>query len=362
MGMNTVITPALRLRRSVLPGTLLGVAALAILSVVALTRKTSEGLVASSQKVPQLMSRGPKAEMESASIKKIIFLRQEYQGQKKVNRTWIYAADLASGKETKLVEGFAPDLSPIGDQVAFTGDKIGDRTLADPGSQEAADSFCIKVLDLRTNEVRDFSSLNGLHSSHPLWSRSGNQIAFTLYPAGAKRPEIGVLDPLTGDWQCLTRNVDFIKESSPTVFLDSWVADDQSILFHTMETVYEVGLDGTLLQEIPTRSLGISTSNTKLLLSSDKTLLVFNRTDDIGEGPAEMIYRFDLRTHELVRIGPDTVSGSAPAWLPSKKEILFTCLNIPEKAAYPDICKMAIDGTGLKTLVRNGDFASYSVR
>ena len=170
-----------------------------------------------------------------------------------------------------------------------------------------------------------------------------------------------MLNVLTGEWQNLTRTIDLDAASGP-FSLDGWVSGNQSVLLHTMENIYELGLDGRVLQRISTIALGISTSGTRALLSSDRSHLIFNRTDNSSQGPIEAIYDFDLSTNKLIRITPEGIDGSAPVWLPSEKEILFTCFPAAKDATRMGLCMIGINGMGLTTLLRDADYASYSTR
>jgi hypothetical protein len=90
--------------------------------------------------------------------------------------------------------------------------------------------------------------------------------------------------------------------------------------------------------------------------------LLFNRLDDSPEGPVGVIYLFDVDTKKLARITPESIGGSGPRWLPSEKGILFICGNLNKMNNFSGICTIGLDGTGLKTLLKNGSNASYSTQ
>jgi len=281
----------------------------------------------------------------SSRIAKLCFVRGDR----------IYLLNLSTGKETKLIEGKRPDLSPAGDAVAYMS----------PELQGSNDSSQIKLLDLRTKQTWNFSTLANLRAFGPRWSNDGTRIAFELINADATRLDIGLINPSTGDWQNITKSVN-LGNPAEAVTLDSWVSGDQSILFHGLENLYEVGLDGTLLQKIPIASFcspdSIS-SGTRFFLSSDRKYLLFDRIISTSEDPEnEIISIFDLNVKKLSRVTPNTIEARRPVWLPSQKEMLFTCLKRFARPYQPSICKIAIDGTGLTTLVGDGDFASYATR
>jgi Tol biopolymer transport system component len=344
--------------RRVLGLVLLVSLAVAIVTVVGFSkwRQTSQSLDSDQQ---QRQSLDPPMALTTLSrtIKKICFERYDLKEAKKVHGGWIYLKDLVSNKEIKLIEGSQADLSPSGEEIAFNGGAPYDfpTKLADLTASQGAR---VQIVNVRTHEVLAPEGIAGLRTSHPMWSADGTKLAFIL--TSENRADVGVLDISSGKWRAISRNLDYGSASEP-IYLDSWVAGDRSVLFHTTETVYRVALDGTLLQKIPALSFGISDSESRFLMSSDGRHLIFNRSEVtlLGE-EGYVIYRYDFVDNKLSRITPLSVSGDAPRWLPSEKEILFTCVT-PERDTS-DICKIGIDGTGLTTLLRYGAFASYSTR
>jgi Tol biopolymer transport system component len=108
--------------------------------------------------------------------------------------------------------------------------------------------------------------------------------------------------------------------------------------------------------------LGITTSDTRILLSSDATHIVFSRTDNTSDGPNDAIYRFDIAGKQLTRVTPQSSSGSSPRWLVLDRAILFSCATTKTSRNGPDICEISLDGTGLRTLITDADYPSFSAK
>jgi Tol biopolymer transport system component len=337
------------------------IAVAVVLVYVALTNGRPVDRSSQGDPKPAQSAQTPVQSLTSPAISKICFLRHVWTNSK--DRYWIFLKDLNSGKEVKLIEGTSPSLSPTGETVVFMVGKSDEDPLADSVPVGGRiDHWRMKVRDLRRNEDLEFSTLANIRAFKPLWSSDGARIAFEFIDANTNKGGIGVLNLSTGTWQNIAKNMDLSSPSGSPIYLDSWISDGQSVLFHTSENIYEAGLDGRLLQKISTAPFEIATGDTRFLLSLDKKQLVFNRTDDSSEGPTETIYRFDRTSNKLSRVTPKTIYGRAPAWLPSEKEILFTCTTPATDRSSSDLCKIGIDGTGLTTLVRNAAFGSYSTR
>jgi Tol biopolymer transport system component len=316
----------------------------------AISRSKRRPIIESQGNLPPI-SPGLSARKSSSNNPKLCFVRGD----------WIYLVDLVTGKETKLVEGKWPALSPTGDEVAFMSGKYYDGPLSNsiPPQQGRVDPWRIQVLDLRTKKSRDFSTLVHVRAFLPRWSNDGSRIAFKVINADETRLDIGVLDPSTGGWQKITSALDFGNPAA-AIDLDGWVPGDQSILFHTHEDLYEVRIDGTLIQKIPVTDFcleGEISSGTRFSFSGDRKYLLFDRIIDPQDMPISL---FNLETKKLLRITPQSVPGTTPAWLPSGSEVLFTCFKRFAQPARPGICKISLDGTNLTTLVPDGDYPSFS--
>jgi len=97
--------------------------------------------------------------------------------------------------------------------------------------------------------------------------------------------------------------------------------------------------------------------------SSDRRSLLFDSIIDTPKEPAtNVIFLFDIPTKTVRRVTPEGINGRAAVWLPLDKGILFSRVEWRREKWQSDICKMALDGTGLTTVVRDADFVSYTNR
>ncbi|RMF19353.1 MAG: hypothetical protein D6761_00590, partial [Candidatus Dadabacteria bacterium] len=127
--------------------------------------------------------------------------------------TDLYTLDLRTGKRTRQTTHPAADLSPApspdGTQVAFISDRLGNPYLF--------------LLDTTTKETRPLL-VDGAYIGEPAWSPDGKWITF-VHRDRAGRTRIAVIDPGTGKFRFVTRELDDTVESP------SWGADSRSILF-----------------------------------------------------------------------------------------------------------------------------------
>jgi Tol biopolymer transport system component len=271
-----------------------------------------------------------------AGIKTVCFSRGES----------IYLSNLKTGTTKLILKGHDPNLSPSGIFIAFTahikGPNDPDRT--------------IKVLNLETNQIKDFKSLNGHISYGALWSPDETQLALNILVD--EKWHVGILNVSSGGLQILTQGL-------PNNFganLSSWLLDGKSILCSDLRFIYELGLNGAVMRKIPVEKLvnpSRVTSSTKFSLSKDKRYMLFDTTD----GPdSSSIYVYDFAKQALLRVTSEKIGGAEPQWLPSEKEILFTKYRRINKRSFTfDVFKISIDGRNLVQLMRDASSISYSV-
>jgi Tol biopolymer transport system component len=335
--------------------TLLSVVAagILVLPVVMLTRRKQ---VADSSIVPETLSAKLRLREEVSRarsiMEKICFLRGG----------WVYLRDVPSGKDSKLVEGVSPNLAPTGESVVFISVKenedIMNRMFPPPGR--------LRILNLQTNEVRDFSALRETRVGDSIWSNDGTRIAAWARGPETTGPYIAILNTKTGelekkiiqDWNEITHD--------EGMYLDSWTPNDQSLLFHTLGGLYEVSIADGLVQKLPVDDifrLGEISSATQFSFSSDRRRLLFDRMISTPEEPpTSIISILDLTTKTVRRVTPKTVNGMSPVWLPSNRDILFTRTELVNDQWRPSICKIAVDGSGLSVVISDADYPSYSSR
>jgi len=262
---------------------------------------------------------------------------------------FIYLKELVSGKEVRLLKGQSPQISPDGKKVLFMSGE----------SNDAINPWRIRLLDLASKQVREFTTLVGRDASSPRWSIDGSKIAFETVDSNRGSGAIGLLDPLTGEWKIIFTRVD-LGPSEGTFTLDSWGPGDQSILVHTLEHLYEVSVTGKLAWQMPIADLGID-SETRFSLSSDKKYLLFDSTIDTKERPVNSAVKMlDVSTRQVITVTPDTVEARTPTWLPTEKAIMFKCMKRFDHPHQSNICTIGSDGKDLSVLVKDAQQVSYS--
>jgi Tol biopolymer transport system component len=287
---------------------------------------------------------------DEPKVHKICFLRGE----------WVYLANLLTGQETQIVEGLDPALSPTGEAIIFISVKesegIMNRIFPPPGR--------LKLLDLRTKEIREFKTLSDKRIGDPIWSNGGSKIAVTMSSTTREGSSIALLDPYTGALE--KEIISTEMASNEPIYLDSWTPGDRSVLFHTLAALYELQVDNGHVEKVPVDDIfksGAISSATHFGFSSDRRSLLFDRIIDTPKEPAtNVIFLFDIPTKTVRRVTPEGINGRAAVWLPLDKGILFSRVQWRQEKWQSDICKMALDGTGLTTVVRDADFVSYTNR
>lgn len=268
--------------------------------------------------------------------------------------------NLASGEEVRLVEGLSPHLSPTGESLVFVSVQENEGIM----NRLSPPTGRLRLLDLRTKEIRDFKATHDRRVGDAIWSNGSLSIAFTMNSNERKGSSIGIIDSHNGNLE-----KEIFGNGIPlddAIYLDSWTPDDRSLLFHTLSALYEVHIDDGRVEKVPVDEIfksGSISSATQFYFSSDRRYLLFDRIIDTPDEPVtNVISLFEIATKTLRRVTPEGISGRAGVWLPSNKEILFSRVEWRRDKWQSDICKIALDGTGLTTVARDADFVSYTTR
>lgn len=268
------------------------------------------------------------------SLRQLCFVRDDY----------IYLFDPSTGREARIIKGAMPDLSPKGNMIAFTDENSS-------GNLERR----VKIADLSSEQVVEFEPLANLDAFGPRWSNDQRKLAFNVIKN--KRVYVNVLDIESG---ALTDITNTLGPEAGSVYLDSWSADNESILCHSLDYLYAIDLAGKLIWQIPLSNIlshdRLSTA-TRFSTSPDGKLILFNTTvpDDSG------IYIHDRAASTTSRITPETIIATEPRWLLSGKEIMFTRVRDNERPGSADeICMLSLDSREITTFILNASEVSYS--
>lgn len=275
-----------------------------------------------------------------------------------VRDRWIYLMDLSTKKETKLTIGFFPKLSPQGESLVF----LSPTESEDP-DQLIPSTLRLRHLKLEPKTEEAFSSMANAMTGNPVWSPDGLKIAVGASDNETNGPFIAVLDVQSGKVEKkITTGWDALRKDE-SLYLDMWTPKGNKILFHTLSALYQVDVNNGSVQKMPVGELlgrGNLTSSTQFSLSADQRYLLFDGFIDTPEEPdSQIVSVFDFTTKTVRRVTPKDVHGRAPVWF--NNQILFSRVEYKERWVS-SICLINSDGTGLKTVVENADYASYAAK
>ena len=260
----------------------------------------------------------------------------------------IYLRDLKAGTTKLIRKGYDPHLSPSGKFLAFT-TYVKGKNPNDPDRT-------VQVLNLETKQVQAFKSLQGFNAYGAIWSPDETKIA--LHVLGKEQWQVGILNPVSGELQILTKGLPGINEA----YLSSWLPDSNSIVCTDLSFVYEIELSGKIAQKIsvqnwPAKVGGIS-SGTLFSFSSDRRFLLYE-----SEYPdvAGSIQIYNVTQKKFTRVTPPKFNSMSPQWLPGEKEIVFTRFNqINKRNPTYDLYKIALGQSTPVLLMRNVKDASFA--
>lgn len=261
----------------------------------------------------------------------------------------VYLYDARTKDSKRIGAGYAPDISPTGDSVAFTVNK-----------DESAGKTTIKLFRFESNSAAEFQSLAKLNVRNPHWSHDGTKLAFQIIDRTGR---VGILDVSTGVWHDVTQGLVFSDHDGvpSALFFSSWSPDDQSIICQDLYSIFEIALNGDVLNRIPIDSVipvNEISSATRFQFSKDKKLLLFNGMWDPDK---TAIYLFNFSDHKLKRLTPKSMDGSEPLWLPSQSEILFS-RGDDEQGDGSDLCVMSLGSDKVTVILKDASSGSYSTR
>ncbi|MCD8162581.1 MAG: hypothetical protein LUE09_03850 [Synergistaceae bacterium] len=273
---------------------------------------------------------------------------------------YIYTADSATGRTTRLCKGYDPEISPDGGTVAYTQyDKTGGRFI----------SLC----DIASRKSRVIKELPGKNSYGPRWSSNGRRLLYNIFIDQSRW--------LSALYDLYTRNNmtiggDTVKTD---LFGPFWSSDSAFVYAFDFENIYKFSdTDGRFIKNIPMNRLLPSdniliSSATGISVSPDGTMWLF-AAEVGGEkcalcaaagSPAEakgavFIYRLSTKKTERLAVGGLCVIDAA--WL-GADEIIFSAHVPSEKsrgksANIYDIYRMKLNGEKPRKIIAEGQTVS----
>jgi Tol biopolymer transport system component len=244
-----------------------------------------------------------------------------------VRDTDIWMTDLNGMPPVLLVEeGFDPDISPDGTQVAYTDYREGRK---------------IAVYTIETGELQVIDTIPGDNNYGPRWSPDGSRLLFNFWKEVGEQRSYWVIATVRPDGSDFTLLTEEYQESLYSPF---WAHDGCSIYAQDLHTLYQFDLSGKIVRSHDmdeVMEIGIS-SATSFSLSSDGRQLLYDRLVDDPEDlwgipwmhePATAVFIYDMEKRTTERISPPGTSFIHPVWVPGEEEVLvygFTEKDLPK--------------------------------
>ncbi|MEY2527431.1 MAG: TolB protein [Verrucomicrobiota bacterium] len=262
----------------------------------------------------------------------------------------VWIANLDGAGEKKITDGIFPAISPDGTRVAFT------------SVERSGTSYIrrIAVVDLATTKTNVFKDIPSDNAYYPSWSPDGTHILFTL--RNKEVWDLGLIKPDGAEFRILKKGA----QDHVTLYSPCWGRDGKSIFCQDMTNVYQVGLDGAVLNKwnvektIPNGNMSgdaridVSPDGKFLLLSIDMGE-EHNRKD--WDGPLPALWTFELATQRAVRVTAKTLFGWDGCWMDDENILFLSQASGETKAS---IYRMSINGQNLKRLITNARMPSVS--
>ncbi len=263
----------------------------------------------------------------------------------------IYVANLDGTAEKEVADGIFPAISPDGTRVAFN-------TVEKSGTTYARH---IAVVEIEAGKTTVFKDVPSDNFYYPTWSPNGKRILFTLRVN--ELWDLVLINPDGTEFRVLKKG----ERDKVTLYSPCWGRDNQSIFCEDMTNVYQLGLDGSVLEQWKIAKIipnGDMSGDDRIDVSPDgKHLLLsiqmaeeHNRKD--WDGPQPALWSFDLITQKSVRLTSKKLFAWDGCWI-DDTNILFLSQAAGEKGA--SISRMSTDGENLKRLIKNARFPTVSV-
>lgn len=268
------------------------------------------------------------------------------------HRENIFVANIDGTHQKKIATGALPEISPDGTRVAFNTE--GDAKTR-PGPERH-----IAVVHVASGKITVLKDIPSDNCFGPVWSPDGSKLAFSMM---AEK-----------EWQLGLVNADgtgfrFVKNAglkSNAFGAPEWARDGKSIFCHDVDNIYQIDLDGNVLEKwelariLPDASMN---SGDRLSVSPDGKVLLMDV--DCGseyerknwDGPQPAIEKFDVSSEKAVRVTGKDDFVWEPFWLTSDE---FLCILQKENESKASIYRMSLDGKNAKLLVKHARTPSAS--
>jgi len=232
------------------------------------------------------------AAMAAAPKRKIAFTRGD--------NIWVANIDGTAAK--KLAVGSAPAISPDGMRVAFDSAPISTYDHAANGTEPETH---ITILDIASSKATILKNIPSEKSFGPFWSPDGKWIGFKSRRGSPFRFEDLAMIKQPGT--CFRVIKQGTNQFGPTFYSPCWSRDGRSIFCHDLAIIYQLGLDGAVLEQwkidqiIPSGSM---TGDGSLDVSPDGNRLLLGVDMDEEEHLKAGVVRRRLYGRSILRIKP----------------------------------------------------------
>jgi TolB protein len=262
----------------------------------------------------------------------------------------VYISNREASLVRKIADGTFPAISPDAKALAFS-------------TVEATGGSYIRriaTVDVATSVRHLFDAVPGQNSYYSAWSPDGQWISFTM--RSDDQWNLGVIKNDGSEFRIVKKG----DQNAVTLFSPCWARDGKSLFCHDMTSIYQLGLDGAVIQQwkigtiIPNGSMSgdgrinVSPDGHRLLLSveMDET---YDRPD--WDGPVPALWSFDVNTHASVRLTSKNLFAWDGCWL-DNSNLLFVSQRAGEKQASI----YQTNGKDVKRLIENARRPSVSRR
>lgn len=264
---------------------------------------------------------------------------------------YVCVSDLEGKHVGKSQRGSWPEISPDGTHIAFNTEteKMTDRQIS-----------VVNLAAFKTTPPTLLKDVPSTNCHSPAWSPDSSKLLFYLF--------------VDGDWQLGQidadgKNFRYVRKADSnhnSYWGARWAADGRSIYCHDLDAIYQLNLDGKVLQKWVLSDLvprGGFNSGSSLAPSPDgKSLLLdVDMDEDVTikdwEGPPPAIWKLDLASGKATRVSPPGLFAWQPCWL-SADEFLFTNMKNGDKDF--SIWRQKLDGSNRSLVIKNASVPSVS--
>lgn len=264
----------------------------------------------------------------------------------------IFVADVDGTHPKKVATGALPAISPDGTRVAFN-------TEGDAKNRPGPERH-IAVVDLATGKTTVLPNIPSDNCFGPMWSPDGKALAFMIM--ADQKWQLGLVNADGSGFHFL-QNPELKRDGLGG---QEWSRDGKWIFCHDLDNLYQVDLDGKILNKWELAKILTDASmngGDKLSVSPDGKLLLMDV--DTGseherkdwDGPQPAVEKFDLGAEHAVRVTGKDDFVWEPFWLSTNE---FLCIMQKEKEKDPSIYRVSIDGKNPKLIVKHARTPSVS--